>query len=97
MEIQVTCFHESRHSFQWKCINGVYIGELKVNEQKLQSWKKEMDNYNQPTQSDVTEENYLKQEVEIQMIAFAHKMMLVHFELKTTIPKLIRAKSKKCH
>lgn len=26
MEIQVTCFHESRHAFQWKVITGAYKG-----------------------------------------------------------------------
>ncbi|AUD62680.1 hypothetical protein BK010_03415 [Tenericutes bacterium MO-XQ] len=87
MEIQVTCFHESRHAFQWKCINE--DGPSNVELSTLQIWKKEMNEYSQPTKKDIPEEEYLMQEIEIDAIAFAHKMMLEHFGLKTGIPNII--------
>jgi len=90
MEIQVTCFHESRHAFQWKVITGEYNGTEVVNPVTVQKWKDEMNNYNQPTKKDIPEEEYLKQEIEISAIAFAHKMMLEHFGVKTVIPDCIK-------
>ena len=89
MEIQITCFHESRHAFQWKVITGEYSGTEVINPLSIQKWKQEMSNYNQPTKKDIPEEEYLKQEIEIDAIAFAHKMMLEHFGVKTVIPSLI--------
>ncbi len=90
MEIQVTCFHESRHSFQWKVISGEYTGTEVVDSPMIQKWKDEMSNYNSPTKKDIPEEEYLMQAIEIDAIAFAHKMMLEHFGLKTVIPECIK-------
>jgi len=87
MEIQVTCFHESRHAFQWKCINDECRTE--IDQETIQIWKEEMYNYNQPTQSDIPEQDYLKQKIEIDAIAFAHKMMLEFFNVRTVIPDCI--------
>ncbi len=92
MEVQVTCFHESRHAFQWKCINEEYSGEHNVAPDTVQTWKIEMSDYTQPTRGDIPEVDYLQQEIEIDAIAFAHKMMLEHFELKTVIPIDIKEK-----
>lgn len=89
LEIQITCFHESRHAFQWKVITGVYNGAEVVDSIIVQKWKDEMNNYNQPTKKDILEEEYLKQEIEIDAITFAHKMMLEHFGVKTVIPECI--------
>jgi len=89
LEIQITCFHESRHAFQWKVINGEYTVTEVVDLPTIQKWKDEMSNYNQPTKKDIPEEEYLKQEIEIDAIAFAHKMMLEHFDVKTVIPQVI--------
>lgn len=89
MEIQVTCFHESRHAFQWEVINGEYSGTKILNSLTIQKWKDEMCNYNSPTQKDITDEEYLKQAIEIDALAFAHKMMLEHFGVKTVIPGVI--------
>jgi hypothetical protein len=90
MEIQVTCFHESRHAFQWKVINGEYSGSEVVDSLTTQKWKDEMKNYNSPTKKDIPEEKYLMQAIEIDAIAFAHKMMLEHFGVKTLIPDCIK-------
>jgi len=42
--------------------------------------------------NEIDDESYLKQEVEIDAIAFAHKMMLEHFGLRTIVPSSIRDK-----
>jgi hypothetical protein len=90
LEIQITCFHETRHAFQWKCINGEYLDVNSVDPEIVDIWKSEMYNYNQPTSKDIPEEFYLKQKIEIDAIAFAHKMMLEHFGVKTVIPEPIK-------
>jgi hypothetical protein len=94
MEIQITCFHESRHAFQWKVITGVYNGAEVVDPPTIQKWKDEMSNYNSPTKKDIPEEEYLNQEIEIDAIAFAHKMMLEYFNVKTVIPSVIEIEIK---
>jgi len=93
MEIQITCFHEARHAFQWKCINGEY--RTKIDQETIQTWKEEMSNYNQPTQSDIPEQDYLKQKIEIDAIAFAHYQMDKLFNVKSPIPDMI-AKEVQC-
>jgi hypothetical protein len=92
LEIQITCFHETRHAFQWKCINGECLRGKVVDPDTLEIWKNEMNNYNQPTQSDNHEEFYLKQKIEIDAIAFAHYQMNKLFEVKTFIPDIIKDK-----
>ena len=91
MEILITCFHESRHAYQWKVINREYTGTEDVESHTIQKLKDEMSNYNSPTKKDIPEEEYLKQAIEIDAIAFAHKMMLEHFDIKTVIPECIIA------
>jgi len=92
LEIQVTCFHETRHAFQWKCINGDYSGNRNIDSEMVDIWNSEMSNYNQPTRSDVPEEDYLKQEIEIDAIAFAHYLTKKLYNVKTMIPNIIRDK-----
>ena len=89
MEIQVTCFHESRHAFQWKVITGEYSGNEVITPITIQKWKNEMSNYNQPTKNDIPEEEYLKQDVEIDAIAFAYFQMDKQFNVKGFIPASI--------
>lgn len=90
MEIQITCFHESRHAFQWKVILGKYSGTEVVDPITVKKWKNEMNNYNQPTKKDTPEEEYLKQAIEIDAVAFAHRMMLEYFNVKTIIPECLK-------
>ncbi len=63
IEIQVACFHETRHAFQWKLITGEYQGESNINSKTIQIWKEEMSNYNSPTKKEIPEEEYLKQKL----------------------------------
>lgn len=90
MEIQVPCFHETRHAFQWKLITGEYQGENNIDSKTIQIWKEEMNSYNSPTKKDIPEEEYLRQKIEIDAIAFAHLQMNELFEINTIIPDLIK-------
>lgn len=90
MEIQVTCFHETRHAFQWKLIRGEYHGDSNIDSKTIQIWKEEMNSYNSPTKKDIPEEEYLSQKIEIDAIAFAHFQMKKFFEINTSIPSLIK-------
>jgi len=90
MEVQITCFHETRHAFQWKVINNKYSGVEIIDPIIVRKWRDEMNNYKQPTKKDTPEEEYLMQEIEIDAVAFAHKMMLEHFGVKTVIPECIK-------
>jgi len=42
LEIQITCFHETRHAFQWKCINGECLEVNAVDPEIVDIWKSEM-------------------------------------------------------
>jgi hypothetical protein len=92
VEILITCFHESRHALQWKVITGEYTGTEVIDPMTIHKWKDEMSNYNSPTKKDIPEEEYLKQAIEIDAIAFAHKMMLEHFGVRTYVPNMIENK-----
>ncbi len=89
VEIQVTCFHESRHAFQWKVINSEYTGTEVTDPITIQKWKDEMSNYNSPTKKDIPEEEYLMQEIEIDAIAFAHFQVERLYNIKSVIPDII--------
>jgi hypothetical protein len=71
-------------------ITGEYAGTEVIYPIMIQKWKDEMSNYNSPTKKDIPEEEYLKQAIEIDAIAFAHKMMLENFGVKTVIPECIK-------
>lgn len=86
-EKQITCFHETRHAFQWECINGECLEGKAVDPEIVDIWKNEVSNYNQSTSKDIPEEFYLKQKIEIDAIAFVHYQMNKLFEVKTVIPK----------
>ncbi len=90
MEIQVTCFHETRHAFQWKLITGEYQGKSNIDPKTIQIWKEEMSNYNSPTKKDIPEEEYLKQKIEIDAIAFAHFQIMKLYNVKSIIPECIK-------
>ena len=51
-------------------------------------WTKETNDYKSRF-NDSSDDVYLIQDLELDAIAFAHKMMLEHFNVKTIIPKAI--------
>lgn len=90
MEIQVTCFHETRHAFQWKLITGEYQGDSNIDSKTIQIWKEEMNSYNSPTKKDIPEDEYLRQKIEIDAIAFAHFQMKKIYNVTSFIPTIIK-------
>jgi len=90
LEVMVTCFHESRHAYQYNVINRLYKGEDIVNEDTIKHWEQEFKSYHRGSGVPSKDNKYLFQDIEIDAIAFAHKMMLEHFEVKTFIPESIK-------
>jgi hypothetical protein len=90
LEVMVTCFHESRHAFQHEVINDRYSGNIKIDSGTKNLWIKETNDYKSKF-NDSTDDVYLIQDLELDAIAFAHKMMLEHFEVKTIIPEEIKS------
>ena len=93
IEVIVTAFHETRCAYQGYCIkNRTYESN-----ETIDIWQQEFTNYLQPTgkNNEQDDSDYLNQSIEIDAIAFVHKMMLEHFDVKTMIPKLIMIKLQK--
>lgn len=55
-------------------------------------WKSEFCAYHAPSGEIENDNDYLFQDIEIDAICFAHKMMQEHFGVKTIIPNEIREK-----
>lgn len=87
-EVIITAFHEMRHAYQGYCIRT----QIREPQPTLDKWEYETLNYIMPSgkNNEIDDELYLKQEIEIDAIAFAHKMMLDHFDLRTVIPNSIK-------
>ena len=84
----ITAFNEMRHAYQGYCIHT----QSRESQSTLDKWEYETLNYimSSGKNNEIDDESYLKQEIEIDAIAFAHKMMLDHFGLKTVLPISIR-------
>lgn len=85
VEIFITICHEMRHAYQYFQVNNLIV--TKENEEILQKWKEEFDNYCYPQ-----DERFLEQEIEIDAIAFAHFMTLKYLGERTVIPDNIKKK-----
>lgn len=87
LEIIATCFHETRHAYQYHCIKTNSIED----EETIKIWKSEFEGYNKPsnTNDSNNDESYLKQAIEIDTIAFAHHQMKELFDVKVRIPSEI--------
>ena len=91
LEIIVTCFHETRHSYQYHCIKTNSIED----EETIKIWKSEFEGYNKPsnTNDSKDDESYLKQAIEIDAIAFAYQQMKELFDVEVRIPIQIQKTS----
>lgn len=94
LEIQTTCFHETRHVFQYLVVSGAYKGNEVIEQATINTWRQDMENYEKPSGVLENDEDYLTQDIEIDAIAFAHCYMNKFFNAKTVIPDLIREKVK---
>lgn len=92
-EVIITAFHEMRHAYQGYCIRT----NSRESQETLNKWEYETLNYIMPSgkNNEIDDELYLKQEIEIDAIAFAHKMMFKYFEVKTLIPDSIKSAIKR--
>ena len=90
LEIQTTCFHETRHVFQYQVVSGKYKGKEIIEQATINTWKKDMENYEKPSGVLENDEDYLKQDIEVDAIAFAHYYMDELFKVKTIIPTQIK-------
>lgn len=84
LEIIVTCFHETRHAYQYHCFKTNSIED----EETVKIWKREFEGYNKPsnTNDSKNDESYLKQAIEIDAIAFAYHQMKELFDVEVKIP-----------
>lgn len=64
----------------------------KESQETLEIWSHEINNYEMPsgTNKEDDDQKYLKQEIEIDAIAFAHWLIKKEFDLKTYIPEMIK-------
>ncbi|MFH1693342.1 MAG: hypothetical protein ABH890_03560 [Bacillota bacterium] len=90
LEIQTTCFHETRHVFQYLVVSGKYKGKEIIEQARINTWKKDMENYEKPSGVLENDDDYLKQHIEIDAIAFAHHYMNQIFHVKTIIPEIVQ-------
>lgn len=79
------------HAFQYNVVDGLYKAEEIVKMDVIHQWKQEFRNYHSGCGATSKDSKYLLQDIEIDATAFAHKMMLRHFEVKTIIPDAIKA------
>ena len=84
LEIIVTCFHETRHAYQYHSIKTNSI----EGEETIKIWKSEFEGYNKPsnTNDSKNDGSYLKQAIEIDAIAFAYYQMKELFNVEVRIP-----------
>ena len=87
IEIIITTFHEVRHAYQYYCI----VNEINHTRQVLEEWKDNFDNYISPTLNEDSDEKYLTQPIEKDAILWTHNIVLELFEIKTVIPKVLKA------
>ena len=84
----MTCFHETRHAYQYHCIKTNSIED----EETIKIWKSEFEGYNKPsnTSDSKNDKSYLKQAIEIDAIAFAYYQMKELFNVEVKIPEEIK-------
>ena len=87
VEIIITTFHEVRHAYQYYCI----VNEINHTRQVLEEWKDNFDNYISPTLNEDSDEKYLTQPIEKDALLWTHNIVLELFEIKTVIPKVLKA------
>ena len=91
LEILTTCFHETRHAYQFYCIQS----DSREDEATIRTWKSEFEGYSKPTSTNnpKSDESYLAQAIEIDAIAFAYHQMKELFDVKVKIPEEIKQQS----
>ncbi len=83
LELIASIIHEGRHAYQYEQIKG--LNRYKEDPQRINNWKKEFDNYNQPNNLNTSE--YAIQEIEIDAISFTQVTLEKLGYPKLIIPK----------
>jgi len=93
LEIIVTCFHETRHAYQYHCIRTKSREKIET----INVWEKEFNQYTGPSgkNTPTSDIDYLKQSIEIDAIAFAYYQMKELFDVEVKIPEEIRSQVQK--
>ena len=88
LEIMITALHETRHAYQKFCIDTRSREDIKT----IEAWEKEFNQYNQPSgkNTPTDDSSYLKQEIEIDAVAFAYHQMKELFDVEVKIPEEIK-------
>lgn len=88
VEVIITAFHEMRHAYQGYCIRT----RTRESKETLEIWEGEFQNYVMPSgkNNEIDDITYLKQDIEIDAIAFTHQYMNQIFKVKTIIPTQIK-------
>lgn len=89
VEIIITTFHEVRHAYHYYCV----INNKNQTTEVLQQWKTNFENYISPasTLNEEMDREYLTQPIEKDAILWTHNIVLELFDIKTVIPKILRA------
>src|SRR5690554_2214833 len=87
-EVIITAFHEMRHAYQGYCIRT----QSREPQSTLDKWEYETLNYIMPSgkNNKIDDVDYLKQEIEVDAIAFAHRLVKKEFNVETFTPKIIK-------
>ena len=93
IEIIITCFHESRHAFQYEVIKNKYKGNLIIKNEVKELWEKEMNFYKSVLDNN-EDDFYLMQDIEVDAIVFAHIMIIKYFDINKFITKSKKQKAK---
>lgn len=90
IEVMITAFHETRHAYQGYCIRTRSL----ESKDTINKWEYETLNYIMPSggNNEIDDEEYLKQEIEIDAIGYTHHKIYEFFGVKTVIPKAILSK-----
>lgn len=88
LEIMITALHETRHAYQKFCIDTRSREDIKT----IEAWEKEFNQYKQPSgkNTPTDDSSYLKQEIEIDAVAFAYQQMKELFDVEVKIPEEIK-------
>ncbi len=89
LEISVTIFHETRHSYQLAQTMFKEFVKNRESKERVDRWQKEFDTYVTPT-GDVDDLPYLGQDIEIDAIAFSNLMTKTLFDTYLFIPDSIK-------
>lgn len=88
-EVYITSFHEMRHIYQRCCIEfGKSYKQLTESKQRIQQWKNESNHYY--VSEIIDDEKYLKQDIELDAIAFSYYMMNLVFDSKMILPDSVK-------